>query len=279
MIQKLIVLGALCCFIATDSAAIKTATHATHHLREVQFQFNPRREVHAKSAVSAVYPEFWRTQLTLGTWRAKPKEDKRQLMDAIAQFRAEICSDMMKKHGKDFSSHDACRDFMRETCKPGKDGVMDGDKTEVTSRKGFCEMYFGADKAVEEIKKDLDQLEKAPAAAPAPAPAPFQGPAPAPGPYVAGHLHMDETIKLPAQGYTGKLVEHDDMKTATEDWGKEFGPKSNLRSYYEICQDHPENPWCRAKGYHQHVIKSGSKPYARAAPFIATLVLWACGLF
>merc|ERR1719199_605050 len=36
-------------------------------------------------------------------------------------------------------------------------------------------------------------------------------------------LHMNETQALPAQGYRGKDVAHDDMKTATGDWMSEHG--------------------------------------------------------
>merc|ERR1719240_1601372 len=36
-------------------------------------------------------------------------------------------------------------------------------------------------------------------------------------------LHMNETQALPAQGYRGKDVAHDDMKTATSDWMSEHG--------------------------------------------------------
>merc|ERR1719401_1994533 len=35
---------------------------------------------------------------------------------------------------------------------------------------------------------------------------------------------MDEKAKQPEQGFKGKLVAHNDMKTATKDWTKEFGP-------------------------------------------------------
>lgn len=114
----------------------------------------------------------------------------------------------------------------------------------------------------------------APAAAvpaPAPAPGPMGAPGPAPGPVPApflpgisggkpygpigddeawyykkggkdmGRMHMNAEMKLPTQGYWGKLVEHEDKKTVTSDWGKEFGTGDSMRA---VCRKHPDNPWC-----------------------------------
>lgn len=142
------------------------------------------------------------------------------------------------------------------------------------------------------------------AAAPAPAPAP--GPSGAPGtvdenfipgknPYDGGskkrpaniaddeayyfkkdgkdmmaRLHMDEDLKLPAQGYWGKLIEHDDMQTMTEDWGKEFGPSSGGKSLKEICAKHPESSWCYGQYGHVHHHGTGSRV---ATPYILPFVI------
>jgi len=120
----------------------------------------------------------------------------------------------------------------------------------------------------------------APAAVgPAPAPAPMGSPSgPVPAPFIpgvsagkphgpvgddeayyykkggkdAGRLHMSEKMKLPTQGYWGKLVEHEDGVSQTGDWGKEFGPSSGHDSLRTICEHHPENPWCAQNGYHRH---------------------------
>lgn len=118
-----------------------------------------------------------------------------------------------------------------------------------------------------------------PAPAPAGAPAGGPGPAPVPGPFRPGvdsgkpwgaiaddeayyyakkgkdpmRLHMSESMKLPTQGYWGKLVEHEDMKTSVDDWGHEFGPQAGHEKFTEICRQHPENDWCRQNGYvHRH---------------------------
>lgn len=250
-----------------------------------------------------------------GAEEEKKKKHDKKVMDAISQFRAEICSDMKKEHGEEFSSFEACEKFMKKTCHPGKDEKMDGDRKEVTSEKGFCTQYFPqARKKAEEIvtKEEEEELSHmaspfpgpAPGPAPAPAPAPKQeapapapaakgpGPAPAPGPmgvpgpapgpvpapFIPGvshgkpygtikddesyyykkggkhddRLHMDEKMKLPAQGYWGKLVEHEDMKTSVEDWGHEFGPTAGHANIEEICAHHPENPWCYEQGFHRH---------------------------
>merc|ERR1719162_1297759 len=153
---------------------------------------------------------------------------------------------------------------------------MDGGKGEVSTGKGYCKEYFHEQEVEKElekrgvkVEKEVEKEEKvadapvkaAETKAPAPAPAPVAssapGPAPAPMPAVADEayyskdggnsperLHMKENLKLPTQGYWGKLVEHDDGKTATGDWGKEFGPRSGHESIKQICQENPESRWC-----------------------------------
>lgn len=64
-------------------------------------------------------------------------------------------------------------------------------------------------------------------------------------------VHMDESKKLPTQGYYGKLVEHNDQKTATEDWGQEW----NKASYNAFCAKNPDNPWCEGS-HHMHSTAS-----------------------
>merc|ERR1719492_536252 len=59
--------------------------------------------------------------------------------------------------------------------------------------------------------------------------------------------HMKETGHggLQEQGFKGDDVEHNDMKTHTADWQKEYGPKhSNYKTMAEICKDYPKNPSC-----------------------------------
>jgi len=225
---------------------------------------------------------------------------KPQLMGMIDAFRAEICGKLKDEHGRKFESFAKCKKFMEGACKPGKDGVMDGDSKETSTGDGHCLEYFKADKADKELAR-----RKAPAPAPAPAPAssvpgpapeksaPAPAPAkeapapakavsaPAPAPAAAkgefkytkkgeawytkaggkwaGRMHMNADLKLPSQGYWGKLVEHDDGKTATGDWGKEFGPRAGNRNFFEICKDHPENRWCRDQGFHKHRHSAGHK--------------------
>jgi hypothetical protein len=86
-------------------------------------------------------------------------------------------------------------------------------------------------------------------------------PAPAPGPAFelneepaelrAAHGVINdgkENVLMPEQGFTGKLVAHDDTHTQLADWHLEYGP--GMTTYEEICAKYPHNPWCRAKGYH-----------------------------
>jgi len=252
----------------------------------------------------------------------------RKVMDAISQFRAEICYKMKQEHGQKFESFDECEKYMEEACNPGKDEEMDGGAKEVTSEKGYCKEYFPeAKKKAEKKVKDEEDLEKrshavapspgpasgpapGPAAAapapatvaaapgPAPAPGPMGGPAPAPvpAPFVPGlsagkphgtiaddekyyykkdgkskdRFHMDEKMKLPTQGYWGKLVEHEDMKTVNEDWGHEFGPQAGHADVRRICAEHPNNPWCYEQGFGQgqHHRSSCSTVAAHILPFV-----------
>jgi len=302
---------------------------ATRHLREASaLAISEKRSatafnssiVHSSSSrISQPGAEQWSddvSQPMQDLMRQKP-EKKKKLMDAINQFRAQVCADMHKEMGKEFGSYEECRDFMKKACKPGKDRQMDGDSKEMTSGKGFCNEFFPAaeKKAKEEVEKEEVKEVKArpvedtvvdagpapaPGAAPSPgvagAPGPSPGPGPAPGPYVPGisegpppippaedekyyfskggkdpvaRVHMDEKLKLPAQGYWGKLIEHEDGETATGDWQKEFGPQATQDTYRKICAAHPDNPWCTEQGYHRH---SAAAPHGCSA-MLLTLAL------
>lgn len=268
-----------CCVVVT---AVPKSAPQTRSFREAAKVGHQEAEVFpGSSEVGTVsVADQARTMMTTHSWRGKPKEDKRKVMDTVSAFRAEICAKMEKSHGKKFASYDECAAFMKKVCNPGKDGVMDHDPTEVTSGKGYCAQYFRADKEIKEIKKELE--DPAPASAPAKkAPA---KPADDEKWYFKkdgkwqGRLHMDEKLKLPAQGYYGKLVEHDDEKTATADWGKEFGPKSNHRSYAAICRDHPHSIWCRRQGLHRpHPHHSFSRTDSVSVIAVAMSII-ACAL-
>jgi len=77
---------------------------------------------------------------------------------------------------------------------------------------------------------------------------------------------------LQAQGYSGKLVIHEDSKTMTEDWGREFGPRSGHRDIKVICQEHPGNEWCSLHGYYGYGKRSGAPLKSMAATFLALLL-------
>jgi len=62
-------------------------------------------------------------------------------------------------------------------------------------------------------------------------------------------LHMDEDLKLPTQGYWGKLVSHDDMETVTEDWGVEFGSHAGFGTEESYCKSYCNTKWCIRRGY------------------------------
>lgn len=89
-----------------------------------------------------------------------------------------------------------------------------------------------------------------------PSPAAAMSPAPA-GP--SGPLLGTKAGRaLQSQGYSGELVEHEDEKTMTSDWGREFGPHSGHRDVKKICADHPGNEWCLMHGYYDDERKSSA---------------------
>jgi hypothetical protein len=83
---------------------------------------------------------------------------RRRVMDAINQFRAEICAKMKDEHGKDFGSFEQCYKFMEDACNPGNDRLMDGDSHEVTTRKGYCREYF--EEAEKKAEKKIDEEDR-----------------------------------------------------------------------------------------------------------------------
>lgn len=87
-----------------------------------------------------------------GTRTMKP-----ELMGAIEMMRAEICAAMKKEHHANFGSYESCVDFMKEACRPGSDNVMDGDKREKTSARGYCKQFFPPPKEDDEAKKKAEE--------------------------------------------------------------------------------------------------------------------------
>jgi len=137
-----------------------------------------------------------------------------------------------------------------------------GQKTEETSRPKV------AMKKHQEGPTVADAVAS-PSAAPAASPAAgIQGPI----------LGTKASRELQAQGFSGEFVEHEDDKTMTGDWGREFGPSSNHREVKVICKDHPGNEWCSLHGYYkEQKVRSGaceqSVLVVLAAQFLAQ-VLW-----
>jgi len=134
------------------------------------------------------------------------------------------------------------------------------------------------------IKDDQTSVANGPSAADSPAAA---GPAPAPAPMAApaqsgdSPFTMDEGLGAPEQGFAGETVEHNNMKTMTDDWHGEYGPGAEgLQSYYKICALYPDNKWCHLRGYHRTTPKpnSGSVQVAGSST-VMTLVVVAYGVF
>lgn len=92
-------------------------------------------------------------------------DDGPPLMGAIEMMRAEICAAMKAEHGKNYGSYKSCVKFMMGSCKPGKDHEMDGGKTEHTSNRGYCKMFFPAELSERAKARRKEAAEKKKAAA------------------------------------------------------------------------------------------------------------------
>jgi len=194
--------------------------------------------------------------------REEPK-----LMGAIDAMRAEMCA----HQGYDSSQYDECVKFMEKVCNPGSDGLMDGDSGEYTTAKGYCKQFFpeeapaGAPKPAPAPAPapKAEEVKEAPAAAPAATPA-------APAPAAAPAMERP----LPEQGFEGPLVEHNDKKTATSDWRKEFGPQGPNHTYKSVCAEHPDNEWCIRNGH----VGAAVRTQAPSSSSLGSVLLPACVL-
>jgi len=186
--------------------------------------------------------------------------DPPTVMDGINQMRAEVCASK-----PDPREHEECMKFMKEQCKPGGDnGVegkaaqMNGEPGEVTTGKGFCSKFFpNEEKKKEEVKEEpKPKVEEHHEEEAKPIEKHEAHPPPSP-----------DGMNLPEQGFKGPLVNHDD-DTQVANWTKEYGPKGQEHDFEKICREHPENAWCKLKGY----STSGAFT-AILTPLVAFLIL------
>merc|ERR1719486_1313485 len=88
----------------------------------------------------------------------------------------------------------------------------------------------------------------APAGAPGGAPAGAPGAPGAPELSPAEHLARAEkgleSEGAPEHGFDGNMVQHDDKKTMTEDFGNEYGP-NGPKSVAQVCAQNPNSYWCK----------------------------------
>lgn len=103
----------------------------------------------------------------------------------------------------------------------------------------------------------------------APSPAGAGSPNPAPMPAPASPQWDKLGRPLPVQGFKGKLVEHEDQVTMTDDWGMEFGPRAGHRDIRAVCAEHPGNEWCDVHGYYD----KGAAPLKSMAAVFGSLLL------
>jgi len=134
-------------------------------------------------------------------------------------------------------------------------GVRKGDE----AAEGSDDKKEG-DKEDKKEEDNKDEDKKAAAPAPAAPKGPILGGKPAKG-------------ALQEQGYTGKLVAHEDQKTMTSDWGAEFGPHAGHKSVKQICAEKKDNEWCSLHGYYDKE-RSGASLQSMVAVLIP--LLFAC---
>lgn len=60
---------------------------------------------------------------------------------------------------------------------------------------------------------------------------------------------MNESVAMPAQGFEGDLVAHEDQRSMTADWQREHSTSdtTDAEKVCRICRDHMSNPWCQQK--------------------------------
>jgi hypothetical protein len=123
---------------------------------------------------------------------------------------------------------------------------------------------------------------------PAAAGAPASAPGGAPGGYppheawyyknggkdLKSRLHMDSSKGLPAHGYWGELVRHQDMESTMDDWGKEFGGGSYSNQWKKLCAKHPDSPWCDTR--HPHKSSASRCCFLAASLVFASLLAGLC---
>lgn len=166
------------------------------------------------------------------------------LANEISSVRGELCAD------QGYRSHERaeCEAFMRKSCIPESGEPADEAHPAIEQLllpEEVCRHFFLA----EEASAGLPVPGPSPAQALAPQPAQYWAPAPGPAPYSAlapgpaaatQRPWFSKSIDALKEGHT-----HADTKTATSDWGEEFGPNAGHRTYRQICRDHPDNEWCR----------------------------------
>merc|ERR550514_211085 len=73
-------------------------------------------------------------------------------------------------------------------------------------------------------------------------------------------------------GYSGKLVTHEDKATMVEDFGKEYGP-DGPSSLAKICNANPSSMWCREHGRKFGASMGAGLPLVDSAAHAAKVVV------
>lgn len=161
--------------------------------------------------------------------------------DAILMARGKMCITMGKKHDMDFEKNKGkCIAFMEKECK--------------VERIPICDEWLAL----------LNEAKSAPAGIAAPSPA-----GEANEQAITG---TDEGSKLQEQGFSGKLVAHENMVTQTADWHSEYGP-GHHQSYCDVCRDHPDNTWCKFRCAKKAVPTPKPKSWCGSSCILAVILV------
>lgn len=163
---------------------------------------------------------------------AKPKKAK----EAKAE-KAKVEEDAKPKKAKEAKTEEA------KVEKAEKPEAEEAEETKAEADEPKVKKLSKAEKAKKKMKKKAEKIEKTWA------------------------KKMDEDLGQQVDDSGDSIVEHDDMKTATSDWRREFGPAAKHQSHEEACKEYPDNTWC--KNYLRYIHSGASKPTHTLALLVA----------
>eukprot|EP00429_Kryptoperidinium_foliaceum_P004100 CAMPEP_0176009066 /NCGR_PEP_ID=MMETSP0120_2-20121206/4062_1 /TAXON_ID=160619 /ORGANISM="Kryptoperidinium foliaceum, Strain CCMP 1326" /LENGTH=317 /DNA_ID=CAMNT_0017341857 /DNA_START=72 /DNA_END=1025 /DNA_ORIENTATION=- len=200
------------------------------------------------------------------------------LEEEIGVVRADLCA----RHGFESRERQDCEAFMRGACFPKRarsrkqpqSSAFSGDTDALAQAQPplvvsamVCRTFF-REVAASESHRAAMAMAGAPSPVGPMAPSPAAAQPASPSPAAPWHS-MDPEQGLQEDGYSGRLVDHDDQETQTSDWQSEFGPNAGHRSIEDVCRSYPESEWCQL---HMHYHGHGKKWWQRSGAPSSSIV-------